>query len=91
MGARAVSQSVTLSGWKEKREREKCTKRQTKTKTAAAAKESRPFLQNECDYCGGRAAFKANTKRSSEVECSDVILDPYDKDRFKCLDSGRLC
>ena len=53
-------------GWKEKRREggkgEKCTKRQT------AAKESRSFLQNECDYCGGRAAFKANTKRSFGVE-----------------------
>ena len=73
-----VRPSVTLSGWKEKREREreKCTKRLT-----AAAKESRPFLQNECDYCGrpsgrGIEAFKANTKSLSELS-GQTNLNPY--------------
>ena len=44
--------SVSHAVWMEREEEggkgEKCTKRQT----AAAAKESRSFLQNECDYCG---------------------------------------
>ena len=56
---------------------EKCTKRQT----AAAAKESRSFLQNECDYCGRPSgldieAFKANTK-SRSVLSGQTNLNPY--------------